>query len=693
MKRILPIILFFGLLLLNTNSFAQVKQEWVQRFTSEGENNEAVNDMFVDAQGNVYVTGSQKDGSYPNQTHIEAVTIKYNSEGVQQWIQNYHAPTDNGAFCRAIHVDNEGNVYVTGETAIYSGGANEMLVIKYNSAGEQQWANRFQYVQNVYTGGFDIITDLSHNVYVTGEYGNGGNNIFLVKYGPSGNLINQTFYNVSSEGGRKIGMDGAGKIIIGGYINDNDSLSFIALKYEQNLDFDWATRWGHGIGNQSVIDMVIDNNSNILLAGTSDLDYALLKINDNGVFQWGKTYNSPEGYDYCRAVVADNSGNIYVTGETGSLGFPTKSMMTTIKYNTNGDQQWIRNYNGGDNPDGYTGFNIAIDKNAGVYVTGVNYSKNDICTIKYNTSGTLQWAKTYNVPGNSNNRAVSVGVDANNNVFTSGNSYNTQLGTGYDIAIIKYVKQSTFTTQLKKNKLSKAISDNQYTHDTISLDYDEPLEYYVADVKVTLDSVIHSNISDLDFILSHNGISDTLLIHGEASGENFMGTILSDSAAASIASGTAPYTGTFKPYLFLSKFGYVKANGDWVLSIYDHSNGNTGHLDAWSLNFILTESSTGVHNLADTHFSSILLEQNYPNPFRGNTTIGFSVPKECFVNLTIYDINGKLIRNLANAVFKTGISSLEWNGKDNSGNQVGPGVYICQAKSADYSKSIRMVIH
>ena len=42
-----------------------------------------------------------------------------------------------------------------------------------------------------------------------------------------GHLINQTFYNSGSEGGRKIALDGAGKIIVGGYINDNDSLSFL----------------------------------------------------------------------------------------------------------------------------------------------------------------------------------------------------------------------------------------------------------------------------------------------------------------------------------------------------------------------------------------------------------------------------------------------------------------------------------
>ncbi len=120
-----------------TVSFAQVTEEWVERFTSDSIRNENVNDMFVDAQGNVYITGSQRERSFPYQAEIEAVTVKYNSQGVQQWIQNFHAPNNNGAFCRAIYVDAAGNVYVTGENAIYSGGGNEALIIKYSPTGTQ----------------------------------------------------------------------------------------------------------------------------------------------------------------------------------------------------------------------------------------------------------------------------------------------------------------------------------------------------------------------------------------------------------------------------------------------------------------------------------------------------------------------------------------------------------------------------
>lgn len=442
MKKILT---WLSIILLSAGiSKSQVTQQWVQRFTSDSTRDESVNDMFVDSQGNVYVTGYQKSLPFPYHASIEAVTIKYNSLGELQWIQNYHASENNGAFGRAVHVDATGNVYVTGESAIYSGGANKALVIKYSPSGTQLWSYLFAY-SSAYNGGFDIITDADGNVYVTGEYATNVityNNIFLVKFSPSGNLINQTFYNSGSEGARKIGMDGSGKIIIGGYLNEDDSTAFIALKYEQNLDFVWASRWGNGIGNVNKIDMQIDINSNVILLGTNSItiDYSLVKFNPAGFVQWGKNYSSAGGNDIASAVDCDNSGNVYVTGTTGSAGFPLTQKITSIKYLPDGSQSWIQSFDGGTVPDGYSGYDIDVDDSTNIYITGVKHSTSDIVTLKYNQSGNLSWSIIYNGTGNSIDMGVSAASDGNGNVYTSGNSLG--ISSGNDIAVIKYSSTS-----------------------------------------------------------------------------------------------------------------------------------------------------------------------------------------------------------------------------------------------------------
>ena len=447
MLRMIIIFAFIQLQVFSVTTFSQVSQEWMQRFTSDSIRNEGVNDMFVDTEGNVYVTGSQRQTNV--NLDIQAVTVKYNSQGVQQWIQNYVAENNNGAFARAIHVDAAGNVYVTGETAIYSGGGNDMLVIKYSPDGTQLWSNVFEY-SGAYNGGYDIVTDLTGNVYVVGEYATNVityNNISLVKFSPDGALLNQTFYHSNSEGGRKIGLDGTGKIVVGGYLNDNDSLSYIVLKYEQNLDFVWASRYGQGVGNQNTIDMVIDNNSNIIITGTNSttIDYSTVKFDPAGSVLWSKQYNSPSGWDISRAVVKDNLGNIYISGSTGTTGFPFTYKITTIKYSPAGDELWVNSYDGeGIGADGYSGYNIAIDDEASLYAIGQVYSNSNIVTIKYNTNGSFEWVTMFNgATNNSSDNPVAVSVDHNKNVFTVGNSNDNNYTTGNDIVIIKYVQSPT----------------------------------------------------------------------------------------------------------------------------------------------------------------------------------------------------------------------------------------------------------
>ena len=677
MKTIIRILVL--ILISASPLFTQAAQEWVERFTSAGNNAEGVNDMFVDQQGNVYVTGYQKQGGNPYGYRIESVTIKYNNQGVQQWIQNYRAVDTNGAFTRAIHVDAAGNVYVTGESAVYSGGGNKMLVIKYSPGGTQLWSYLFQYGGNTYCGGYDIVTDLTGNVYVTGEYYTNVstlNNMFIAKFSPSGALIGQTFINVESEGARKIALDGAGKIIIAGYCNINqpDSNRFIAAKFEQNLDPVWQIRCGSkGTGSPaSPFDMTVDINSNILITGPNNNDYAVFKINSDGSLAWNKFYNN--SYDIPRAVITDNNGNVYVTGESGTSGLPFSYSIATIKYDPNGNEQWLRNYNGGTSPDGYSGYDIAIDNSANIYITGNVYSGSDIATIKYNTNGTLQWARTYNGPGNSVDLSSVVATDGNGNTYTAGNSNDP--ATGYDIAVIKYSPVSLFANEFKKNSLTKAIGDLQNTYDTISVDYTLPVNYYVYDVNLKIDSVLHTNDGDLEFYLIHNGVTDTAIYQVGGSGDNFIGTLLNDSASNTIAGGSSPFTGSFKPSRELSKFNNSDINGAWILKVYDRNAGNTGVLKAWSLNFVIGTNPIGIQNISNEIPKSYSLSQNYPNPFNPVTNIKFQIPNAGFVKLSVYDMLGREVETLVNENLNAGTYNADWNAANYSS-----GVYFYRIES------------
>jgi hypothetical protein len=83
------------------------------------------------------------------------------------------------------------------------------------------------------------------------------------------------------------------------------------------------------------------------------------------------------------------------------------------------------------------------------------------------------------------------------------------------------------------------------------------------------------------------------------------------------------------------------------------------------------ESENNINNIP-TEFQ---LYQNYPNPFNPQTTIIFALPKAAAVSINLYDINGRMIRNLVNDRYEAGIHKITFNGTN-----LGSGVYFVHAR-------------
>ena len=119
--------------------------------------------------------------------------------------------------------------------------------------------------------------------------------------------------------------------------------------------------------------------------------------------QWASAFNGPSNRnDEPKSMVVDASGNLYLTGSTSTPSFFNNSYdFATIKYNSSGIMQWVSYYNGPVSPDSsYDVANaIAVDNSGNVYVTGSSYggaSGYDYVTIKYNSNGIQRWTARYN---------------------------------------------------------------------------------------------------------------------------------------------------------------------------------------------------------------------------------------------------------------------------------------------------------
>jgi len=97
----------------------------------------------------------------------------------------------------------------------------------------------------------------------------------------------------------------------------------------------------------------------------------------------------------------------------------------------------------------------------------------------------------------------------------------------------------------------------------------------------------HTYVSDLNIsLISPSGNTILLIGHVGGGGQDLTGTCLNDRSTTAIASGAAPFTGSFKPSEDIGNLndGSI-ANGNWTLSIRDDAGADTGYLNSWSLVF------------------------------------------------------------------------------------------------------------
>ncbi|MCW3071840.1 MAG: hypothetical protein JWO44_1730 [Bacteroidetes bacterium] len=431
------------------SSYGQINIQWQTRYTSSGSNVDRAEDMVMDAAGNVYVTGLGVGTS----TNFDFITIKYNSAGVQQWIAQYNGTGNGLDEAHAIAIDTVGNVYVTGWS--YGGATTgfDYATVKYNYAGVQQWATRYNNTTNGTDEAWDIATDYAGNVYVTGTSDAAGTNsaATTIKYDAAGVQQYAKRFNGAGgdiDAGYAICVEPVtSTVYVAGYTFQSASadFDFITLKYDAAGTQLWASQYNGPDNNYDEAHAItIDASGNVYVTGytqtavLTNYDYATVKYNSAGVQQWAKTYNGTgNDYDRANAITIDAAKNVYITGKSIGVS-PAAEDIVTIKYDSTGVQKWLTRYNGPSH--GYDeGKALALDVAGNVYVTGYSYTSglnNDFTTIKYDTAGVQQWITKYNGTGNNADQAVAIAVDNIGNIYIAGMSKGA--GTNEDFETIKY---------------------------------------------------------------------------------------------------------------------------------------------------------------------------------------------------------------------------------------------------------------
>ena len=89
---------------------------------------------------------------------------------------------------------------------------------------------------------------------------------------------------------------------------------------------------------------------------------------------------------------------------------------------------------------------------------------------------------------------------------------------------------------------------------------------------------------------------------------------------------------------------------------------------------------------------SFSLGNNYPNPFNPSTTIDYSVAEPGLVNLSIFDISGRLVKTLVSDNKNVGLYTATWNGLTDSGVSASAGMYFYTIEAGDFVETKKMLL-
>ena len=400
-------------------------QAWVQRYNGTGNGSDQATAVAVDGSNNVIVTGYSEGGG----GNYDYVTIKYSMVGVPLWTNRYNGlnGTDEAT---AVAVDGSNNVIVTGWSD--TGFGEAYATIKYSSTGVPLWTNRYGGTEDYSVKAYAVAVDGSDNVIVTGFSA-------TIKYSSTG-LALWTNVNVHAEA---VAVDGSNNVIVTGF--SGSIYDYATVKYSSAGVPLWTNVY-NGPGNywDEACAVAVDGSNNVIVTGYSastnlsahNYDYATIKYSSAGEPLWTNRYNGPgDRDDYACAVTVDSSNNVIVTGYSAdSQSFPHYA---TIKYSPAGESLWTNRYNGPGNGDDWANA-VAVDASNNVIVTGYSTgSAGGYATIKYSAAGVPLWTNLYNGPGGYGyNEGSALAVDRSGNVIVTGYS----LGSGgvHDYATVKY---------------------------------------------------------------------------------------------------------------------------------------------------------------------------------------------------------------------------------------------------------------
>ena len=248
--------------------------------------------IAADTNGNVFVTGYAINGSVSTDNGFDYTTLKYSETGLPLWTNCYNGTGTGDNYARAIVVDRSGNVFVTG----YSMNSNsnyDYATVAYSNAGLPLWTNLYNDAWNGNDYARAIAVDHNGNVFVTGysTNNNNGYDYVTIAYSNAGLPLWTNRYDGPASGNDyavAIGVDSNGNVFVTGYSANGEFINDYATVAYSNGGLPlWTNRYsGPTNSYDTATALAVDSRGNVFVTGYAEpeshgQDYTTIKYSSS----------------------------------------------------------------------------------------------------------------------------------------------------------------------------------------------------------------------------------------------------------------------------------------------------------------------------------------------------------------------------------------------------------------------------
>jgi hypothetical protein len=396
----------------------------------------------LDGAGNLILYSITNESSTATADHHLNVR-KLDSAGNVLWNATYSPVGNNSSqydLANELLVDSAGNVYAC------AGISNRLVLVKWNSAGVQQWVQS----PTGGTGSGETMTLAGDGDIVIAGYNTGGlkSNYDILKYSPDGVLrwsVNVGMTTADFDV-NKVGVDSEGNIFTAGWFrNANFDSSVLLVKHDAAGVELWRSTAGGASGGFSA-----DEQANTLLIDSSGqcyvgaqwngLGFGLLKYAADGTEMWRRTHNASPGI--CKSLAFDSSGNVITASMSDSGTFTSVTTVHARKYSPSGTLIWGAAIQGISNPMLQYPGELTMGADDSIYLTGLRYqpSKQNLFIAKFSNTGQQEWLveKAHPTEASYSLYGHSIAVNSGGDVYVSGQIYLGSQNPSHQMLAVKY---------------------------------------------------------------------------------------------------------------------------------------------------------------------------------------------------------------------------------------------------------------